>query len=155
MVNLTGQDALMVLNQANGILEISQTYFNTIHRWMLIISKKQIDLGIPFPGGGPDRVLLFLAMKPVTTRRESTESLYKTTRAFFRILEADNVISIYYLQAMNLVALYKYSHSLYPAAWITVRSCSRYADIIGLSLSRQCSKIIENNACLPTFLDRM
>lgn len=152
MANLTSQDVLTILNQANGILEISQTYFNTIHRWMPIISKKRIDLGIPFQGGGPDLAMLFLAMKLVTTRPDSTESLYETTRAFFRTLEADNVISIRCLQAMILVALYEYSHSLYPSAWMTVGACSRYADIIGLSPSGRCLKIIEGNVCLSIFV---
>ncbi|KAJ6100035.1 hypothetical protein N7467_001570 [Penicillium canescens] len=138
-------DVLTILNQANGILEISQTYFNTIHRWMPIISRKRIDLGIPFQGGGPDLAVLFLAMKLVTTHPESTESLYETTRAFLRTLEADNVISIRCLQAIILVALYEYSHALYPAAWMTVGACSRYADIIGLSPSGRCLKIIESN----------
>jgi hypothetical protein len=145
VASLTGQDVLTILNQANGILEISQTYFNTIHRWMPIISKKRIDLGISFQGGGPDLAMLFLAMKLVTTRPESTENLYETTRDFLRTLEASNVISIRYLQAMVLVALYEYSHSLYPAAWMTVGACSRYADIIGLSPSGRCLRIIESN----------
>jgi hypothetical protein len=116
---------------------------------MPIISRKRIDLGIPFQGGGPDLAMLFLAMKLVTTHPESTESLYETTRAFLRTLEADNVISIRCLQAMILVALYEYSHALYPAAWMTVGACSRYADIIGLSPSGRCLRIIESNVCLP------
>lgn len=122
---------------------------------MPIISKKRIDLGIPFQAGGPDLAMLFLAMKLVTTRPESTENLYETTRAFLRTLEANNFISIRYLQAMVLVALYEYSHSLYPAAWMTVGACSRYADIIGLSPSGRCLRIIESNVCLSPFFEEI
>lgn len=152
VANLTGQDVLTILNQGNGILEISQFYFNTIHRWMPIISKKRIDLGIPFRDGGPDLAILFLAMKLVTTPPELTGSVYGTIREFFRALEADNVVSLRCLQAMILVALYEYSHSIYPAAWMTVGACSRYADIIRLSPSGQCLSAIGSNVCLFIFV---
>lgn len=142
----------MILNEANGIQGISQTYFDTIHHWMPIISMKQLDLGVPFRDGGADLAMLFLAMKLVTTRPALAGSLYKTAREFLRNLEADNVVSIRYLQAMVLVALYEYSHSIYPAAWMTVGACSRYADIIGLSSSGRCSSIIKSNVSLSMFI---
>jgi hypothetical protein len=123
-------------------MEISKTYFNTIHQWMPIISKKRIDLGIPFRDSGPDLAVLFLAMKLVYTPPELAKSLYGATREFLQNLEADKVVSLRCLQAMILVALYEYSHSIYPAAWMTVGACSRYADIIGLSPSGQCSSIM-------------
>ncbi|KAE8367653.1 hypothetical protein BDV27DRAFT_154798 [Aspergillus caelatus] len=139
------KDILTILNQGNGILEIYQTYFNTIHCWMPIISKKRIDLGILFREGGPDLAILLLAMKLVTTSLDLTGNLYRTVREFFLALEADNMVLLHFLQAMILVALYKYSHSIYPAAWMTVEACSRYADIIGLSLSGQCLSSIGSN----------
>ncbi|KAK1597463.1 uncharacterized protein LY79DRAFT_700829 [Colletotrichum navitas] len=34
--------------------------------------------------------------------------------------------------AMVLVAYFEYAHAVYPAAWLTVASCMRYADFLGL-----------------------
>ena len=39
---------------------------------------------------------------------------------------------ILYLQALILVALYEYGHGIYPAAWMTVGQCVRYADFLGI-----------------------
>lgn len=148
VTNFTTQDVLTILIQGNGILGIAQSYFNKIHFWMPFISKKRIELGTPFRDGGPDLAMLFLAMKLVTTPHEQTGSLYRTVRAFFRTLEDGSILSLPCLQAMILVALYEYSHSIYPAAWLTVGACSRYADIIGLSPSGRCSSAIGTNVCL-------
>ncbi|KAE8412081.1 hypothetical protein BDV36DRAFT_272582 [Aspergillus pseudocaelatus] len=70
-----GQDILTILNQGNGILEIYQTYFNTIHCWMPIISKKRVDLDILFREGGPDLAILLLAMQLVTIGLSESFSL--------------------------------------------------------------------------------
>ncbi|KAE8153586.1 hypothetical protein BDV25DRAFT_168610 [Aspergillus avenaceus] len=133
-------EVVTILNEGDSIIETCATYFSTIHRWMPIVSKKRLDLGIPFGGGGPDLALLFLAMKLTITcvlssETASEDSLYMTTKGFLATLETTGVVSFRCLQALTLVALYEYSHSIYPAAWMTVGACSRYADMLGLSPS--------------------
>ncbi|OQE44364.1 hypothetical protein PENCOP_c002G07116 [Penicillium coprophilum] len=139
-------EVLAILNEGSGILGSSTTYFETIHCWMPMISRKRIDLGIPFQDGGPDLAMLFLAMKLATTHPSSSiepassNSLYVTTKAFLATLEANSVVSLRCLQAMVLVALYEYSHSIYPAAWMTVGACSRYADMLELTPAGKTSR---------------
>ena len=102
---------------------------------MPIVSKKRMDLGIPVQNGGPDIAMLFLAMKLITAQADefADGTLYSIAKGFLSGLEGSGVVSLLCLQAMVLIALYEYSHSIYPAAWMTVGACARYAEIIGLS----------------------
>ncbi|PNP76103.1 hypothetical protein FNYG_10661 [Fusarium nygamai] len=126
---------LTLLSQGNVVLDVSQNYFATVHKWLPMISKKRMDMGLPVQNAGPDLAMLFLGMKLVTTPAiDITDStLYDTAKSFLASLESNGVISLLCLQAMILIALYEYSHAIYPAAWMTIGSCARYADILGLT----------------------
>ena len=103
-----------------------------------------MNLGIPLWDGGPDLAMLFLAMKLVTTPpveglAAADHPLYATSKRFVALLESSGTMSMLYLQAMILVALYEFGHSIYPAAWMTIGSCARYAQILGIpSYSDSC-----------------
>ena len=94
-----------------------------------------MDLGIPVQNGGPAIAMLFLAMKLITAQADEVAdgTLYSIAKGFLSGLEQSGVVSLLCLQAMVLIALYEYSHSIYPAAWMTVGACARYAEILGLS----------------------
>ena len=94
-----------------------------------------MDLGILVQNSGPDLAMLFLAMKLVITSADEVgdDSLYSLAKNFLATLEHHGVISLLCLQAMVLVALYENSHAIYPAAWMTIGACARYADMLGLS----------------------
>ncbi|KAG5780673.1 hypothetical protein H9Q73_005664 [Fusarium xylarioides] len=126
---------LALLSQGNVVLDVSQNYFATIHTWFPMISKKRMDMGLPVQNAGPDLAMLFLGMKLVTTAAiDITDStLYDTAKSFLASLESNGVVSLLCLQAMILVALYEYSHAIYPAAWMTIGSCARYSDILGIT----------------------
>lgn len=97
-------------------------------------------MGLPVQNAGPDLAMLFLGMKLITTPAiDITDStLYDTTKSFLASLESNGVVSLLCLQAMILVALYEYSHAIYQAAWMTVGSCARYADILGITPGDYC-----------------
>ncbi|KAG8163774.1 hypothetical protein KVR01_007071 [Diaporthe batatas] len=131
-------EVLEILASSNVVEETATTYFDTIHRWFPFISKKRMSLGISLSDGGPDLALLFLAMKLITTaptpemRSAADSHLYAASKRFLAQLESAGTLSTLYLQAMILVALYEYGHSIYPAAWMTSGSCVRYAAMLGL-----------------------
>ncbi|USP80368.1 hypothetical protein yc1106_07642 [Curvularia clavata] len=60
---IRSKDVLALLNQGNVLIETSRDYFDTIHSWMPILSKKRMDLGISVHNSGSDLAMLFLAMK--------------------------------------------------------------------------------------------
>ncbi|EAW15380.1 putative transcription factor [Aspergillus fischeri NRRL 181] len=136
-------EVLGILSQENTVLEISALYFGTIHRWLPIVSKKRMELGISLQNSGPDLAMLFLAMKlNISLPTAGTNSLYSISKSFLATLEAGGLVSLVYLQAMILVAVYEYSHSIYPAAWMTVGACARLADLLGLSSGTDSMKVM-------------
>jgi hypothetical protein len=115
-------------------------YFSTVHKWLPIVSKKRIDLGFSLQDSGSDVAALFLAMRLLAApleKREHNPDVYLTTKRFLATLERNGLISFVCLQAMVLVAAYEYAHAIYPAAWMTVGACSRYAEVLGLSLGKK------------------
>ncbi|KAI6754871.1 hypothetical protein HG530_012623 [Fusarium avenaceum] len=125
---------LTILGQENIIIDVSKAYFDTIHKWLPMVSKKRLDMGLPLQNAGPDLAMLFLAMKlitkPITPVPDLT--LYREAKAFLALLEGDGVISLLLLQAMILIAVYELGHAIYPAAWMTTGSCARYSDVLGI-----------------------
>lgn len=107
-----------------------------------------MSLGISLSDGGPDLALLFLAMKVIITvprsdmRSAADSHLYAACKRFLAQLESVGTLSILYLQAMILVALYEFGHSVYPAAWMTSGSCVRYAAMLGLPTYQESSTIL-------------
>lgn len=111
-----------------------------------------MSLGLSLTDGGPDLAMLFLAMKLVTTppayppagaspadnasssspSLPAQTTLYAASKRFLALLEAAGTASLLHLQAMTLVALYEYGHAIYPAAWMSVGHCVRYAAMLGL-----------------------
>lgn len=130
------QPVLALLSQGNVVLDVSRDYFATIHTWLPMVSKKRIDVGLPVQNAGPDLAMLFLGMKLVTAHANDIAGggLYSTAKDFITRLESNGAVSLLCLQAMVLVALYEYSHAIYPAAWMTIGSCARYAEILGFTL---------------------
>lgn len=100
-----------------------------------MVSKKRMDMGLPVQNTGPDLAMLFIGMKLVTTHANDVAAagLYLTAKDFLTRLESNGAILLLCLQALILVALYKYSHAIYPAAWMTIGSYARYAEILGLT----------------------
>ena len=90
--------------------------------------------------------MLFLAMKLVVMLPEDVANnpVYIAAKQFLTTLEARGCISFTCLQAMMLVALYEFSHSIYPAAWMSVGACSRYAEIIGVTGAGSALDIVHN-----------
>ncbi|KAM9883056.1 fungal specific transcription factor domain-containing protein [Verticillium dahliae] len=142
-----------VLAQLGEPAEIQQTineYFVTIHLWLPIISKSRMQNGHSLLEGGSDLAMLFLAVKLVTTVpipsvAAADHYIYLTAKRFVLSLEHGGVPSIMVLQSMVLIAIYEYSHGIYPAAWTTIGGCARYADFLGLPDVHE-SSILLNSA---------
>ncbi|KAM0321571.1 hypothetical protein ACHAQA_010061 [Verticillium albo-atrum] len=128
-------DVLAFLNQGSMVMDTSVEYFSTVHIWMPFVSKKRIDMGIPVQTSGPDLAMLLLAMKLVISKPDdvSDGTIYRLAKGFLFSLESSGLVSLMCLQAMILVALFEYSHSIYPAAWMSVGACARYTELLGLS----------------------
>lgn len=141
---------LAILTEGEVVIDTFREHFDTIHSWMPIISKKRMDLGIPAQNPGPDLAMLFLSMKLITTSANTVQrdSLYRLAKRFLMDLECHGVVSLLCLQATVLVALYEYSHAIYPGASMTIGVCTRYAELLGISCGGNGMQCMGQSVCL-------
>ncbi|KAM7209364.1 Fungal specific transcription factor domain containing protein [Naviculisporaceae sp. PSN 640] len=148
-------------NGGTAIQDSISAYFETIHPWWPIISRKRMTIGTSLWEGGPDLAMLFLAMKLITSSSSSfspsgfhsgilysgtsspaEDPIYISAKQFLSQLEASGCLSLPHLQAMILVTLYEIGHGIYPSAWMSVATCARYIEIIGLPSFKESSVVL-------------
>ena len=61
------------------------------------------------------------------------QATYLSLKRQLLSLEQAGVLTITVLQAMILIAFYELGHGIYPAAFLTVGICARYAVALGLN----------------------
>lgn len=117
-----------------------------------------MNLGLSLARGGPDLALLFLTMKLVTTTpppelvSAADLPLYRISKQFMALLEAAGTASLLYLQAMILIALYEHGHAIFPAAWMSVGNCVRYAAMLGLPSYSEAAVVLGNCVSIHSLL---
>ncbi|KAH8658451.1 putative fungal-specific transcription factor [Xylariales sp. PMI_506] len=132
---------LDLLGDMNEIHIVARDYFEYIHTWMPFISKKRfydIYLRAPFQHK-PDVVLLLLCLKLITTLpptdpRNPRTALYKTVKHFYLEVESSTTFSMLVLQSSVLLVLYELGHAIYPAAFLSLGTCARYAHALGIDV---------------------
>lgn len=132
------QRIIQLLGSLEDIRLTADIFFKHIHQWMPFISKKRL-FHIYLQSSlysKPDMVLLFLSLKLITTLppadiNNPRTALYHTTKQFY--LEAEQVFSVPVLQAGLLLALYELGHGIYPAAFLSIGACARYAYALGIN----------------------
>lgn len=127
------------LGTSADIQQIVGTYFQSIHPWLPMVSKKRLFALMANPNNeiGADYALLFLCMKLILERPQDTvsptdRSLYWTAKTYFTLLEANALLSVQLLQASVLIATYEVGHGIYPAAFITTGHIARLGQAMGL-----------------------
>ncbi|EED14623.1 fungal specific transcription factor, putative [Talaromyces stipitatus ATCC 10500] len=137
------QHILRLIGDLDDIHTTASKFFDHIHLWMPFISRKRFyDIHIrTVPPSKPDVILLLLCLKLITSfppanPRDPRTPLYHAAKHFFLDLEGDVTLSLLILQAGVLLALYEIGHGIYPAAFLTIGTCARYAHALGISVSR-------------------
>ena len=132
---------LRILGDTDEIQLTASKYFSSVHTWIPFISKKRFygtHLQPSFQAQ-PDLVLLLLALKLVTTPphprpRNPRTPLYHTVKHFYLDVESSSIFSLLVLQAGILLALYEILHAIYPAAFLSIGTCARYAYSLGINV---------------------
>uniref|UniRef100_A0A0B7KIR7 Transcription factor domain-containing protein n=2 Tax=Bionectria ochroleuca TaxID=29856 RepID=A0A0B7KIR7_BIOOC len=103
-----------------------------------------MDLEIPTQNQGPDLAMLFLAMKLCISDLNGTQkfSLYTICKDFLSTLERGGLMTLLGLQASILVALFEHIHVTYPAAWMSIGTCARYAMLLGVTSSTEAYSVL-------------
>ncbi len=123
----------------NEIRATASKFFTRIHPWMPFVSKKrlyELYLHSSFQSR-PDIVLLLLSIKVIITLPSHNQgnprtSLYYSVKQLYFEVENSSNFSILVLQAGVLLSLYELGHAIYPAAFLSIGSCARYAHALGI-----------------------
>lgn len=120
------------------IQNMANVYFDSIHTWMPILSRKQFSSNLPsyLSQRKSELCLLVICMKlssSLTTTGKTV--LYRTAKQFYSEVESSGILSVPVLQACVLIAIYEIGHALYPAAFLTVGYCARYAAALEIDKS--------------------
>lgn len=131
------------------VQETIAVYFETVHKWMPIVSQKRMDRNMSNPmwEAGPDLALLFLCMKLIASRPQdgiesSQNPLYVSAKRFLALLEAAGTASLLVLQANLLITWFEYGQAIYPAAWMSAGWCLRYGSMLGINGHVEAAQII-------------
>ncbi|KAL7950530.1 hypothetical protein V8C42DRAFT_123413 [Trichoderma barbatum] len=133
-------------NDPSRIRSIAYTFFDSIHWWMPIISKKGFFAHLlnPLSGRRSELGLLILCMQLYCapdlnheTGALDVSALYHSVKRLQFEMEAAGVLSLRVLQAGILLALYEVGQAIYPAAYLTVGACARYGIAIGVDNLRE------------------
>lgn len=138
---------MQCIGNADELEQILSDYFGDIHPWFPIVPRKRMTLSYQLWEAGSDVALLLLAMKLITSQPQrgfaaSENYLYTASKRFAALLENVGTASIVYLQAILLISLYEFGQGVYPAAYMTVGQCVRYAELLGLPSYRATSAVL-------------
>ncbi|KAF7912691.1 uncharacterized protein EAF01_001712 [Botrytis porri] len=121
-------------------------FFSHDQTWVAFFSKPRFysyhlpsQICIP---NRPETILLLLSIKLITTLpptnpRNPQTSLYQTIKHYCLEVETSNVPSLPILQAEILIAVYEMGHGIYPATYLSIGACARYAYALGINCNKR------------------
>ena len=132
-------EVLKHLGTFTDIQSVVGQYFRTIHVWMPILSKKELNRHLILSQTEPraDLALLCLCMKLITDTPATSgscdmrTSLYATAKRAWTSIVAAGEFSTNVLQAGALLAMYEFGHAIYPAAYQSAATCARLGIALG------------------------
>ncbi|KAL8706161.1 MAG: hypothetical protein Q9201_000739 [Fulgogasparrea decipioides] len=130
-----------VLDATQDPYLVARQYFLHIHPFFPFISKKRFFDSLPIFPARPDvDVTILLFCMKLIVRPPKDDPLDKNGRPLpyltvkRTLAEADiaGAFSFQTLQALILVSLYELAHAIFPAAYLSVGTCARYATALGI-----------------------
>lgn len=133
------EDIYEAMGSLENLNRIADRFFDTIHTWFPIISKRRLELLLTDPGfePSPDIALLFSAMHLLIHEdsgccSKTRTNTYWTVKNYAVALEVNAVMTPQLLQSKVLIAIYEIGQSIYPAAYLSVGSCATFGKALGL-----------------------
>ncbi|RFU31435.1 hypothetical protein B7463_g4904, partial [Scytalidium lignicola] len=128
-----------IIGDVNTMHEYAAEFFDSIHFWWPIISRRRFFKHLLNPLTSPraDVALLCLSIKISTWKPQDEHQsprtvAYSAVKRYFLELEMQGVLTLQALQAGILICLYEVGHALYPSAYLTIGTCARYGISMGL-----------------------
>ncbi|KAG9233058.1 putative fungal-specific transcription factor [Amylocarpus encephaloides] len=134
-------DVVALIGKSASIRSIASTFFETVHTWLPIVSKRVFFAQLLNPLARRETELSLLALcmllcsniPPDQDRgNDAGKSVYQVAKRYYFEVEAAGALSIHVLQALVLIAAYEVCQAIYPAAYFTVSACARYGTVLGI-----------------------
>lgn len=131
---------------------ISAKFFESVHVWMPLISKKRFydHLMNPLsqlPQPRADLTILLFCMKLINwspikqTQDKAKTPAYLAAKRILLAAELEGMLTLQVLQAMVIVLIYEVGHAIYPAAYMSVGSCAKYGLALGIDKQKEISSL--------------
>ena len=137
--------ALRVLNsiaRKRGTIDIFiSTYFETFHRSLPIIGQDSFYSSLQNSSPTPHFSTLLLSMilishlsSKISTIGEGNgkEDLYPTLKSIYSLLLSMGKISLELIQTGVIIAAYEHCQALHQDAWLSIGTCARMGQVLGL-----------------------
>lgn len=142
--------ALSHLSDQAQSAAVMSRYFETVHKWMPIISRVRLNSFADVELNSRPRAdfaLLLLTMKliqqvPGSSSDAVRDPLYLCTKEFAASLDIAGVYTLLKLQAQLLIAVYEMGHGIFPAAYVSIGCCVTQAMALGIH-NREAPQILE------------
>jgi len=129
---------------------VSAKFFDTIHVWMPLISKKRFYDYLMNPLSQlsqprADLTILIFCMKLINwspvkqTQDKAKTPAYLAAKRILLTAELEGMLTLQILQATIIVLIYEVGHAIYPAAYMSVGSCAKYGLALGIDKQRAIS----------------
>jgi hypothetical protein len=139
-----------LLGSATEIHSITENYFQTIHTWLPIVSRKRMSLNLANPNLDPtaDLAVLLLSMKMMTTKSiinggAVRNDLYWRVKGLASILESNALLSVQLLQSIVLLGAYEIGHAVFPSAYLTTGHAARLGHALGVHNRREAPQMLK------------
>jgi hypothetical protein len=136
---MVSAEALKYLGDFDMMREISESYFNSVHHRMPIVSRKRFYGRLPNmnEASPADFTALCLSMyliqqPPALYAENMRSSFYFAVKSIISLLEAANCQSVEAVQCRLLLTFYEIGHGIHPAASISIGACAKLARALGL-----------------------
>jgi hypothetical protein len=128
---------LNVVKTSDSIKHVADQFFSSVHLWLPIVSRSRFygSVLLHAPPKDADLAVLVVSMKLVLPQHDNSQTLrriYGQVNNQLVQLEQSGCLTLTMLQAMIIVAVYERGQGIYPAAYMSVGSCARYAVALGL-----------------------
>ncbi|ETN37564.1 uncharacterized protein HMPREF1541_07186 [Cyphellophora europaea CBS 101466] len=134
-----GPEVYNTLGSIIDVRDIVDRYFENVHLWLPIVSKKrtQLTLEKPAPDIPADLALLLLAMKLIgqgghQNPIEAQSPLYWMAKHCFSLVESGGLMTVQFLQSALLITAYEIGNAIYPAAYLSSGHCTRIGILMGI-----------------------
>ncbi|KAM0522953.1 hypothetical protein ACHAPE_001442 [Trichoderma viride] len=144
--------ALSHLSDQAQSAAVMSRYFETVHKWMPIISRVRLNSFADVELNSRPRAdfaLLLLTMKliqqvPGSSSDAVRDPLYLCTKEFSASLDIAGVYTLLKLQAQLLIAVYEMGHGIFPAAYVSIGCCVTQAMALGIHITQAMALGIHN-----------